>query len=186
MPIIVCVDDDVQVASTLARSLRREKYNSLTTTEPDEALEWVLEHDVAVLIADFAMPVMTGIELAERVRVMRPSTVRILLTAHLSTDTAVAGINQAEIYRFVAKPFDLEVLMSTVRQGVARHREIAAVAAEREHAARRAAVTADLEAAYPDLTKPARAHDGAYLVQRPSTGAIERAGLGQLAALRGK
>jgi DNA-binding NtrC family response regulator len=174
---IVCVDDDAQIASSVARALRKEKFHALATTEPEEALEWCLEHDVAVLIADYSMPGMTGIQLAERVRVHRPSTVRVLLTGNVELDTAVAGINQAEIFRFVAKPFDREVLTSVVRQAVARHREMAAVALEHEQAARRHAISTDLESRFPTITHPSRAHDGAYLVQRASSSALEGLGL---------
>jgi response regulator RpfG family c-di-GMP phosphodiesterase len=173
------------IASGIARALRKDKYHALATTEPEEALEWCLEHDVAVLLADYNMPGMTGVELAERLREHRPSTVRVLLTGSVDTDTTIASINQAEIFRFVTKPFDRSVLSSVVQQAVARHRELAAVAIEREQAARRHHVRTELEARFPTLTHPARAHDGAYLVQRASTDTIERIGLGGLRPRRG-
>jgi response regulator RpfG family c-di-GMP phosphodiesterase len=181
---IVCVDDDALIASGIARALRKDKYHALATTEPEEALEWCLEHDVAVLLADYNMPGMTGVELAERVREHRPSTVRVLLTGNIDTDTTIASINQGEIFRFVAKPFDRLVLASVVQQAVARHRELAAVALEREQASHRQRFRAEIEARFPTLTHPARAHDGAYLVQRASTDTIERIGLRALRARR--
>jgi DNA-binding NtrC family response regulator len=184
VPLIVCVDDDPQVARMLARSLKREQLNPMATTEPEEALEWVLENDVAVLISDFEMPLMNGIELAARVKQLRPTTVRILMTAHVTADTAVRGINTGGVFRFVPKPFDLAQLATIVHEGVDHHKELAAVAAERDQVVRRGRVTADLEARFPSLTTPARALDGAYVVRRATNDAARGLGLESLLALR--
>ena len=180
--LVVCVDDDAEVARALARSFKREQMQSLSTTEPEEALEWCLENEVAVLVSDYNMPVMNGIELASRVRRLRPTTVRILLTGNTDLSTAMASINQGEVFRFVQKPVHLESLMMVVREAVTLHRELAAVAGERELAARRAKLDVELESAYPGFTSVARAHDGAYLVQRRPDAAY--AGLGVEALLR--
>lgn len=183
-PVIVCVDDDADVARTVARRLRREHMHLLSTTEPEEALAWVLANDVAVLLCDYQMPVMNGVELASRVRDVRPATVRILLTGSLDITTAMASINIGEVFRFVAKPIDSQALVSAVRQGVDYHRELAAVAGEREHVLRRARTSAELEAQFPTLTTPARAHDGAYLVERREPPQVAWLGLDSLLALR--
>jgi DNA-binding NtrC family response regulator len=183
-PLIVCVDDDPEVARTLARSLKREQLNPMSTTEPEEALEWVLENDVAVLISDFEMPLMNGIELAARVKKLRPTTVRILMTAHVTADTAMRGINTGGVFRFVPKPFDLAQLAMIVHEGVDHHKELAAVAQERDQVVRRGRLTADLETRFPSLTTPARALDGAYVVRRSTSESVAGLGLDSLLALR--
>lgn len=183
-PLIVCVDDDPEVARTLARSLKREHLNPMSTTEPEEALEWVLENEVAVLISDFEMPLMNGIELAVRVKHLRPTTVRILMTAHVTAETAVRGINTGGVFRFVPKPFDLAQLATIVHEGVDHHKELAAVAQERDHVVRRGRLTADLETRFPSLTTPARALDGAYVVRRSTQESVAGLGLDSLLALR--
>ena len=183
-PLVVCVDDDPLVARTIARSLRHQHLLPMTTTEPEEALEWVLEHDVAVLVSDFHMPVMNGVELAARVRALRPSTVRILVTGALDLQTALASINQGEVYRFVPKPFDLDQVTQVVRDGVEQHQALAMVAAERERTERRARERAALETRWASITMPARAHDGAYLVPRVASDELAGSGLDELLALR--
>ena len=183
-PLVVCVDDDAAIARALQRSFKREQLESLSTTEPEEALEWVLENDVAVLVSDFNMPVMNGVELASRVRKARPTTVRILLTGNTDLDTAMASINQGEIFRFVQKPLHLPSFMAVVHEAIRYHRELAASAAERELAARRQRVNAELEAKFPGFTMPARAHDGAYLVQRRGDATYAGMGIDPLFALR--
>jgi DNA-binding NtrC family response regulator len=183
-PLIVCVDDDAEVARTIARTLKREHLTPMSTTEPEEALEWILENDVAVLVSDFEMPLMNGIELAARVKELRPTTVRILMTGHVTADTAVRGINTGGVFRFVPKPFEIADLATIVHEGVVHHRELAAVAHERDHVMRRGRVTDDHEARFPSLTTPARALDGAYVVRRSPSEIYTGLGLDSLLALR--
>ena len=183
-PLVVCVDDDAEVARALSRSFKRERFSSLSTTEPEEALEWVLENEVAVLVSDFNMPVMNGVELASRVRRLRPTTVRILLTGNTDLATAMASINEGEVFRFVQKPVHLESLMGVVHEAIGYHRQLAALAGERELAERRTRLVTELEAAYAGFTMPARAHDGAYLVQRRADALYAEYGLDALRAMR--
>jgi DNA-binding NtrC family response regulator len=183
-PLIVCVDDDVEVARAIARTLKREHLTLMSTTEPEEALEWVLENEVAVLVSDFEMPFMNGIELSARVKKLRPTTVRILMTGHVTADTAVRGINTGGVFRFVPKPFENSDLATIVHEGVDHHRELAAVASERDQVVRRGRVTLDHETRFPLLTTPARALDGAYVVRRLPSELYTGLGLDALLALR--
>jgi DNA-binding NtrC family response regulator len=183
-PLVVCVDDDPSVTRTLMRTLRHEHLSPMGTTEPEEALSWVLEHDVAVLVSDYNMPSMNGVQLAARVRELRPQTVRILVTGSLDLTTALASINEGEVFRFVPKPFQPEQVARAIRDGVEQHRALAHVAAERVKAEQRHRDQAALDARYPAFTRPARAHDGAYLVPSLSSDAISGHGLDELLALR--
>jgi DNA-binding NtrC family response regulator len=179
-PLIVCVDDDPTVTRTILRTLRHEKLSPMGTTEPEQALSWVLEHDVAVLVSDYNMPSMTGVELAARVRQLRPATVRILVTGNLDVSTALASINQGEVFRFVAKPFRPEEVARAIRDGVEQHRALAHAAKQERVLRERAA----LEARYPTFTQPARAHDGAYIVSPLASDSLAGLGLDELLALR--
>ena len=181
-PLVVCVDDDPSVTRTLVRSLRREPLLPMATTEPEEALSWVLEHDVAVLISDYHMPSMSGVELSARVRELRPQTVRVLVTGSLDVPTALASINQGEVFRFVPKPFTPEDMSRVIREAIAQHHALASVAAFRDRTERRARERATLEAQFPSITTPARGHDGAYLVPRRAESGL--VGLDELLALR--
>ncbi|MBV8760597.1 MAG: response regulator [Deltaproteobacteria bacterium] len=183
-PLVVCVDDDPAVARALARAMRGEHLLPMATTEPAEALEWVLAHDVAVLVSDYNMPEMNGVQLAARVRELRPSTVRILVTGSLDLDTAMASINQGEVFRFVPKPFDVAHVARVIRDGVEQHRALAQVAAEREKVERRQRERATLEARWQSLTTPARAHDGAYLIPHIASDRFDGLGLDDVLALR--
>jgi DNA-binding NtrC family response regulator len=111
---ILIVDDEQAVLDGLARSLRRPEYVVLSAASPDAAVELLRQNAVDVVISDHLMPGMTGIEFLKLVRDRYPDTVRIMLTGHADTETAVKAINQGEIYRFLSKPCPAVELQVTV------------------------------------------------------------------------
>jgi DNA-binding NtrC family response regulator len=110
------------------------------------------------------MPEMTGVELAVRARDLQPETVRMMLTGRNTVDTAVAGINIGEVFRFLSKPFQPDVLKREVAAAVEHHREVADVASERLTVVRRRRVLEALEADFPGITAVPRDDEGAYLL----------------------
>jgi len=163
-PVVVCVDDDEAMLGTVSRCLRREVGLDIRTTlSASEALAWIAQDDIAVLVSDYEMPEMTGAQLAGHARRVRPETVRILLTGMRTLETAVDGINQGEIFRFLNKPFENEVLRSAVLAGVERNRELLAMSGDRQRRERRDALMRGLEAEYPGISKVKKIDD-AYAI----------------------
>ncbi|MBL9014976.1 MAG: response regulator [Myxococcales bacterium] len=155
-PLVVCVDDDEALLATVVRSLKREPLELRSTTSASQALAWIATDEVAVLVSDYEMPEMTGAQLAGHARRIRPETVRILLTGRKTLDTAIDGINQGEIFRFLGKPFDHEQLRQAVKDGVTRHQELLAMSGDRERRERREALRAALEQEYPGISEVTR------------------------------
>ncbi len=153
LPLVVCVDDDEAMLATVARCLKREPFEIRSTLSASEALSWISTDEVAVLVSDYDMPEMTGAQLAGHARRVRPETVRILLTGKRNLETAIDGINQGEIFKFLNKPFDNEVLRQSVRSGVERNKELLAMSGDRERRERREALRAALEAEYPGISQ---------------------------------
>jgi DNA-binding NtrC family response regulator len=160
-PLVICVDDDEAMLGTVVRCLKREPIEIRSTLSASEALGWIAAEEVAVLVSDYDMPEMTGAQLAGHARRVRPETVRILLTGQRSLETAIDGINQGEIFKFLNKPFDNEQLRGAVNAGVARNRELLAMSGDRQRRQRREALRAALEAEYPGISKAERKH-GVY------------------------
>lgn len=167
LPLIVCVDDDPAVLTTVARCLRREQLDVRTTESPVEALRWISADDVAVVVCDYEMPSMTGAQLAGKARMMRPETVRILLTGRNTVETAVDGINQGEIFRFIAKPFDFEDLRGAVLAAVERHVELVELTGDRQRRERRVVLRTSLEMEYPGISDVRRGAGNIYEVESP-------------------
>ncbi|HEX4454569.1 MAG TPA: response regulator [Kofleriaceae bacterium] len=155
--LVVCVDDDEALLAAVGRSLRRDQALDVrTTTEPQQVLDWVVGEDVAVLVSDYEMPQMTGAQLAGKVKRLRPETVRILLTGMRTLETAIDGIHQGEIFRFINKPFDDRVLRQAVTDAAKRHEELMALSVDRERRERASALRGELEAEFPGITSVER------------------------------
>lgn len=155
--VIVCVDDDDAMLSTVARSLRRElSFDVRSTTSAHDALAWIVREQVAVLVSDYEMPEMTGAQLAGQVRRIRPETVRILLTGKRTLETAIDGIHQGEIFRFINKPFEDRALRAAVLEAAQRHEELSALSGDRQRRERSHALRAALESEYPGISEVSR------------------------------
>lgn len=180
LPLVVCVDDDAEVLAVVVRCAKMEAVTVRSTQDPHQALTWVAAEEVAVLISDYEMPEMSGADLLEAVRKVRPATVRVLVTGRKTLDTAIEGINRGEVYRYVSKPFEAERVRAVVREAVAKYHELAEGRQERELAQRRTQLTAELEHEFPGITSVPRDRDGAYV---PSDGSRKVPGLDDLRAL---
>jgi DNA-binding NtrC family response regulator len=163
-PVIVCVDDDEAMLSTVVRCLKREHFEIRSTLSASEALGWIAADDIAVLVSDYEMPEMTGAQLAGHARRVRPETVRILLTGKRTLETAIDGINQGEIFKFLNKPFDNDQLRAAVHAGIARNKELLAMSGDRERRERRDALHAALESEYPGISQVTRTPGAAHEV----------------------
>lgn len=163
LPLVVCVDDDAEVLAVVVRCVKLEQVTVRSTQDPHQALTWVASEEVAVLISDYEMPEMTGAELLEAARRVRPQTVRVLVTGRKTLDTAIDGINRGEVYRYVSKPFEAEMVREVVRAAVVKYRELSETLEERELTVRRQQLAADLEHEFPGLTSIARDREGTYL-----------------------
>ena len=84
------------------------------------ALELLAAEDVAVIVTDYRMPGMTGVELLRRSQERRPDALRIVLTAFTDVDSLMDAINTGRIYHFVPKPWDPNALLLVVRRAAER------------------------------------------------------------------
>src|ERR1700760_907514 len=113
-PVIVTVDDDPGVSRAVARDLRRRygEGNRIVRAESGEqALDALRQmklrgDEVAVLIADFRMPGLNGIEFLERAMDIYPYARRVLLTAYADTSAAIDAINVVDLDHYLLKPWD--------------------------------------------------------------------------------
>lgn len=181
-PRVICIDDDEDLLAGVARVLRARKLDVLATTDPAQVLAWLADQDIAVLVSDVEMPAMSGVELVAKAREIAPSTTRILLTGQRNLQAAIAGINRGGVFRYIAKPFERADLETAVDEGIAHHRELAAVSTGRAHAEKREKLRADLEASHPGITDVARDSHGIYVVASLDRALLEGVGLAAILA----
>src|SRR5260370_14018973 len=111
---IVTVDDDPGVSRAVARDLRRrygEQHRIVRAESGASALDALrqmkLRGDmVSVILADYRMPQMNGIEFLERAMDVYPAARRILLTAYADTGAAIDAINVVDLHHYLLKPWD--------------------------------------------------------------------------------
>lgn len=125
---ILCVDDEPIILKSLNRLLMNAGYRVFTAESGTQGLELVGKENVDVIIADQRMPFMTGSEFLRIVHQQQPHIVSIMLSGYSDFDSLVAAVNDGEIFRFVAKPWDNEVLLTVIRSALEK-KKVRAVAA---------------------------------------------------------
>lgn len=126
LPRVLCVDDDARLLAGLELRLRRS-FNVVTATTAADALAR-LDRSVpyAVVVSDMRMPNADGTRFLSAIRRVAPETTRILLTGQADVASAIAAVNEGEIFRFLLKPIEAPQLIAVIEEGVARHRAILA------------------------------------------------------------
>jgi signal transduction histidine kinase len=120
-PILVIVDDEADVLRSVQNLLRMD-YQVATFQHGAEAIKFLEKTPrVHVILSDQRMPGMSGVEVLQQAMVIQPETTRLLFTAYADIRAVVDAINQGNVFRYLAKPCDPELLAIVVRQAVEHH-----------------------------------------------------------------
>ncbi|NMG31779.1 EAL domain-containing protein [Aromatoleum evansii] len=126
---LLLVDDEPSIQSAVRRILRREGYTLLFAANPAEALELLARHPVGVVISDFRMPGMDGVQFLDKVRGLYPQSVRMILSGYADVEMITGAINRGAVFRFLHKPWDDRELLEAVRDAFERFElEVVAIA----------------------------------------------------------
>ncbi len=118
---VLVVDDDANIRTSVRKVLEREGLLVSVTDSATGALEVLREHEVAVIVTDFMMPKMSGMDLLKSVRELSPGTEVILITAHGTIQLAVAAMKEGA-YDFVVKPFKRHDILRPVTRALEKRR----------------------------------------------------------------
>ncbi|MDA8084590.1 MAG: response regulator [Nitrospiraceae bacterium] len=118
---ILCVDDEPNVLSALRRLFMDEDYTILTAPSGREGIGILEKEHVQIVISDYRMPGMSGVEFLTEVYRRWPNTVRIVLSGYADTASIVEAINEGHIYKFIPKPWNDAELKVTISNSIERY-----------------------------------------------------------------
>ena len=112
-PVVFLVDDEPRMTEAMATALARLECTCQTFQSGADALAALLDHGADVVVSDWRMPGIDGLELMRRVRAARPGTAVILITAYAEVPSAVSAMRQGA-FDYLTKPFDNHELRTIV------------------------------------------------------------------------
>jgi response regulator RpfG family c-di-GMP phosphodiesterase len=115
---LLLVDDEPNVLHSLRRELR-DQFELETFDNPVAALEHCRKTQFDLVIADYRMPQMDGLEFLKRFGQLQPDASRLLLSGEVDSEALIRLINETHIFRFIAKPWDRAQLVSFIQQSLA-------------------------------------------------------------------
>ncbi len=115
---LLVVDDDEHVRRALRRVLRRARWRIVEAPDAEAALALLEKEPAHVVVSDFRMPGMSGIELLRLVKDRWPRIQRVLLTGQADSTAIEEAVNQSEIFRFIWKPWDDGHLLITIQSAI--------------------------------------------------------------------
>jgi serine phosphatase RsbU (regulator of sigma subunit) len=115
---VLLVDDDAMILAGLKRKLRNQ-FRIETALSGEEGLRKIEENGpYAVIVSDYFMPGMNGIEFLCRVKETDPDSVRMMLTGSADMSTAIQAVNEGSIFQFHPKPCPTDTLGKAIQSGV--------------------------------------------------------------------
>ena len=122
-PIVVLVDDEEMVITSVRAYLALETdYRVEGFTDPEEAAGFIRQRAYDVIVSDYLMPKMTGIQLLRQAKDAAPEASRILLTGHADKQSAIDAINDVALFQYIEKPWDNTQLLLAIQGGIERAR----------------------------------------------------------------
>ncbi len=114
---VIFVDDEANILKTIIRSMRSANFKVLTTTEPTEALKFCLLESVQIIVSDFRMPGINGVELLTSAKQLKPDLHRIILSGLADENLIDEALKNEVVHQYLVKPIkmtELQTLLETI------------------------------------------------------------------------
>jgi len=115
---ILVVDDEPGITKVLKRVLEENNFTVECANDGKQGLQMFEEGNFDIVISDYKMPGMNGVEMLAEMVSISPTTPGILLTAYAELETAISAINEGKVYAFLTKPWDDNALLLSIRQAL--------------------------------------------------------------------
>lgn len=122
-PTVMIVDDEEMVITSINAFLQLETdYEVRGFTDPEEAVRHLRNGGADVVVSDYLMPKLNGIQLLGRAKELQPEASRVLLTGHADKQSAIQAINHVGLFQYLEKPWDNAQLLLVINAGIERAR----------------------------------------------------------------
>ncbi len=120
---IILVDDEEMVLTSLSSFLALEtEYDVECFTSAKNALKYIQENEVDLVVSDYLMPEMDGISFLAEVKKVKPEVPRIILTGYADKENAIKAINDVGLFQYIEKPWENDDLLIIFRNGLEKQR----------------------------------------------------------------
>lgn len=173
IPQIMIVDDEENVLSALQRAFRgQEEWDIEVYSDPQSALKRARTANFDLFLSDYRMPQMNGVQFLSAVRELQPDAMRLILSGHTDHEGLLGAINEAQIYRFVDKPWQNHELLAILQQALDYHNVLLEnrilanqVREQQQELDQRKLMLEKYKARHPDLYKIEWAEDGSIILE---------------------
>lgn len=115
-PSLLYVDDEIENLKVFSRVFRKD-FEIHTALSGEEGLEILEKHpEISLLVSDQRMPGMSGVDFLNACKQINKEPIRILITGYADLESTINAINDAEIYRFIKKPWEKLDLLQTLNE----------------------------------------------------------------------
>jgi two-component system response regulator LytT len=116
--VILIVDDEIQIINALRRLFHKMNYEIIEAATPENALSIINNTKLHVVICDYNMPNINGIDVLKHSKKVLPDAVRILMTGYCDIKIAISAINEGSVFYYISKPWKNEEVVSVIQSAL--------------------------------------------------------------------
>jgi len=105
---VLFVDDDQMILKLIERKMSQTDIKCHFANSGEEALKWIRQFHIDVMITDIMMPDMNGLELSKLVKDLSPDTMRMILSGSAQVSAIIEAINEGHVYKYIVKPWKID------------------------------------------------------------------------------
>jgi DNA-binding LytR/AlgR family response regulator len=124
--VILIVDDEIKIVNALKRVLHKMDCEILSATSPEDAIKIIDQSEYDIVICDYCMPNINGIDVLRHSKKVIPHAARVLMTGYSDVNIAISAVNEGSIFYYISKPWTTSDLTSMVQYALEHKRSMKA------------------------------------------------------------